>query len=62
MRTALIIGHDPGLSGLVFELSGTEFPMKTSSVAVLRGSGEWIDVGAEWARLERVETPRGLAD
>jgi phosphohistidine phosphatase len=60
--TALLIGHDPGLSALVFELSGTEFPMKTSSVALLRGQGDWLDAGPEWARLERVETPRGSAD
>jgi phosphohistidine phosphatase len=59
VETALLIGHDPSLSALVFELSGTEFPMKTSSVAVLRGDGEWVDAGPEWARLAMVETPRG---
>jgi phosphohistidine phosphatase len=57
--TVLLIGHDPGLSALVFELSGTEFPMKTSSVAVLHGGDSWVDAGREWARLAMVETPRG---
>jgi phosphohistidine phosphatase len=59
VETALLIGHDPALSALVFELSGTEFPMKTSTVAVLRSDGDWVDAGPEWARLAMMETPRG---
>jgi phosphohistidine phosphatase len=56
---ALLIGHDPGLSALVFGLSGADFPMRTSSVAVLRATGSWVDAEPEWARLAMFETPRG---
>lgn len=58
-RVALLIGHDPGLSALVLALSGTDFPMRTSSVAVLRADGSWVDAEPEWARLAMFETPRG---
>ena len=57
-RTVLIIGHNPGLEDLASELTGTQCALKTSSVAVLSGPGDWLEIGPGWATLEATETPR----
>jgi phosphohistidine phosphatase len=57
--TALLIGHNPGLGELVGAITDTEFEMKTSAIAVLRGEGEWTDVGPHWAALDLSAKPRG---
>jgi phosphohistidine phosphatase len=57
--TALLIGHNPGLSELVAELSGEELDLKTCSIAVLRGDGEWSAAGPGWASLTGSAKPRG---
>lgn len=57
-NTVLFIGHNPGLEDLVEDLSGSDCVLKTSSIAVLRGDGEWFDVGPGWAILEAAATPR----
>ncbi|HEX5407209.1 MAG TPA: histidine phosphatase family protein [Pseudonocardiaceae bacterium] len=55
--TALLIGHNPGLSEFVGEVSGSAVELKTSGVAMLRGEGEWADVG--WVLVESAK-PRGV--
>lgn len=57
--TVLLVGHNPGLTELVHELSGAGFEMKTSSIAVLRGDGDWADVSLG---LVTSQTPRGSAE
>jgi phosphohistidine phosphatase len=56
--TVLLIGHNPGLEDLVTELSRAECVLKTSSIAVLSGTGDWADVGPDWATLDTGVTPR----
>lgn len=58
VTTALLIGHNPGLSELVWELSRSEFGLKTAGIAVLRGEGGWLDVAPNWAELVESVTPR----
>lgn len=57
--TAVLVGHNPGLSELVRELTGELLELKTSSVAVLTWDGGWPDVWARGARLVTHATPRG---
>jgi phosphohistidine phosphatase len=57
--SALLIGHNPGLSELVGAVTDTEFELKTSAIAVLRGDGEWTEAGEHWATLTRSAKPRG---
>ncbi len=65
--TALVLGHEPGVSELVLILSGsasqrlrrrvaTKFP--TCAVAVLQTDREWADLGPGSAALERFTTPK----
>ena len=58
-RTALLIGHNPGLEDLVAELTGVECPLKTSSIAVLSSRFGWASAGVRWGRLDSTVTPRG---
>ena len=58
-RTALLIGHNPGLEDLVAELTGVECPLKTSSIAVLSSRFGWAAAGVRWGRLDGTVTPRG---
>lgn len=57
--TALLIGHNPGVTELVWELSRAEFGLKTAAIAVLRGEGEWLAAAPHWATLVDTETARG---
>lgn len=57
--TALFIAHNPGLEELVAALSGESCQLKTSSVAVLSGDGDWTDVAPGWATLAESATLRG---
>ncbi len=65
--TALLVGHEPGVSELVLTLAsmedrelrsrvGTKFP--TCSLAVLRSDRSWGSFRAGCAQLERFTTPR----
>lgn len=56
--TVLVVGHNPGLEDLVEVLTGAPRELKTSSIAVLSGRGDWAGIGPGWARLEAVGTPR----
>jgi len=57
--TAVLVGHNPGLSELVGTLTGDLLELKTSSVAVLTWQGGWPDVWARRASLVSHATPRG---
>jgi phosphohistidine phosphatase len=57
-RTVLLIGHNPGLEELVQDLAGAGCVLKTSSIAVLGGSGDWATVAPGWATLDAGATPR----
>lgn len=57
--TALLLGHNPGVTDLVTALSGGELEMRTSAVAVLELTGAWADAGSGRATLIDHATPRG---
>lgn len=58
-HTVLFVGHNPGLEEFVSLLSGEECTLKTSSIAVLAGSGDWSAVAPGWAELAHTAKPRG---
>lgn len=58
-RTVLFVGHNPGLEEFVSLLSGEECTLKTSSIAVLAGPGDWAAVAPGWGELARTAKPRG---
>jgi phosphohistidine phosphatase len=57
--TALLVGHNPGVAGLVAVLTGEEVEMKTSAIAVLGLTGSWVDAEPGRASLVDHVTPRG---
>ncbi|HEX2134097.1 MAG TPA: histidine phosphatase family protein [Actinophytocola sp.] len=57
--TAVLVGHNPGLTELVEEVSGQAVELATSAVAVMRWGGTWADVWARRATLVAQATPRG---
>ena len=66
VETAVLIGHEPALSGLILALAhlnertdrvATKFP--TSGLAVLEFDGAWADLDRQGAELTRFEIPRG---
>lgn len=57
--TALLIGHNPGLSELVNELTGKRIELKTSGIAVLHADREWSAAQRGWAKLANSAKPRG---
>jgi phosphohistidine phosphatase len=57
--TALLVGHNPGVAGLVGALTGEEPEMKTSAIAVVELDGPWSGAEPGRARLVEYATPRG---
>jgi phosphohistidine phosphatase len=57
--SAVLVGHNPGVSDLVALLSGEEPGMRTSAVAVLELAGPWTNAAPGAARLVAHATPRG---
>ena len=57
--SALLVGHNPGVTGLVTSLTGEKLQMKTSAVAVLGLTAPWVDTGPGRATLIDYATPRG---
>lgn len=75
VRTALIIGHNPGIEQAMRELAAKERlgeessekelrrmrkKVPTGAVAMFRWDGEWADLGPETANLERFVRPKDL--
>lgn len=58
VRTVLLVAHNPGLEDLVVQLTHVGCVLKTSSIAVLSGPGDWSDVVSGWATLDTEVTPR----
>jgi phosphohistidine phosphatase len=58
MRTVLFVGHNPGLESLVSALARTHSRMKTCSIAVLSGPGEWSQIAPGCATLDTTKTFR----
>ncbi|HET7735819.1 MAG TPA: histidine phosphatase family protein [Nocardioidaceae bacterium] len=56
--TVAMVGHNPGLEGLVTLLTGQWQPMPTSAVAVIDLEGRWADAGAG-ASLRTAGRPPG---
>jgi len=59
VRAALLLGHNPGVAGLVAALTGEEPEMKTSAIAVVELDGPWSGAEPGRARLVEYATPRG---
>lgn len=57
--TAVLVGHNPGLSHLVTALAGQRHELKTSGIAVLTWPGEWADARSAPVTLADVAKPRG---
>lgn len=57
LRVVVLVGHNPGLEGLVRRLTGETVAMKTSAVAVVDVPGEWGSAGEEWAALRTAGRP-----
>jgi phosphohistidine phosphatase len=57
----LLVGHNPGVSDLVFSLTGEHVELKTSAIAVLGVTGSWADAAPGRVRLIEHATPRGSA-
>ena len=55
----LLVGHNPGVSDLVFSLTGEHVELKTSAIAVLDVTGSWADAAPGRVRLVEHATPRG---
>ncbi|RKS68041.1 phosphohistidine phosphatase [Motilibacter peucedani] len=53
-----LVGHNPGLSLLVGELTSEPSDLATSSVAVVEVPSAWADTPAFACRLVSLETPR----
>ena len=51
VRTAVLVGHNPGIEELVGTLTGTWVQMPTSAVAVIGVAGTWSDAGASTEQL-----------
>lgn len=57
--TAVLVGHNPGVSQLITALSGERTELSTSGIAVLTWSGEWADAGNVPVTLDETAKPRG---
>lgn len=57
--TALLVGHNPEVSGLTSELSGEDVDLSTAAIALLSASQPWSAAGEGWARLTRTVTAHG---
>lgn len=59
VSTAVLVGHNPGVSELVETVAGYAAEFKTSAVAVLSWGGAWADVWGRSAEMVTQATPRG---
>lgn len=54
VRTVLLVGHNPGLSLLLEQLTGATSALRTSSIAMIDARDDWAG-----ATLRMLATPRG---
>ena len=57
IETVALVGHNPGLQGLVSLLTGEWTPMPTSALAVIMVSGSWSTAGDHPAALRASGRP-----
>jgi phosphohistidine phosphatase len=55
--TAVLVGHNPGIEGLVSLLTGESVPMPTSALAVIGMTGSWSTAGHSLAALRASGRP-----
>lgn len=62
VKTLMMIGHNPGLEELVFELGRLYEPMPTAAIAQFDlGDDDWIRIRRPWkARLVAIYRPKNL--
>jgi phosphohistidine phosphatase len=62
-NTVLIVGHNPGLEGLIDELTDAfDTLLKTCSLAVLEGEADtWAELSSDSCRLVRLIHPKEIA-
>ena len=54
----VLVGHNPGLSLLVEDLTSEVLELPTSGIAVLEAPGDWTDVGPRECTLVALHTAR----
>ena len=60
-KTALLVGHNPGLESLIYHLTGVFEPMQTAALAVIELDIEsWGDVNGGTGTLSAIYRPREL--
>lgn len=57
--TVVLVGHNPGVSELVAELTGEPVEMPTAALAVVELAGTWSGVGAGSGTLVTTRSGRG---
>jgi phosphohistidine phosphatase len=57
LDTVVLVGHNPGLEGLVDRLTGEPARMTTSALAVIALTGSWQDAGRTTATLRASGRP-----
>ncbi len=63
LRSVMLIGHNPGMEGLIYYLTGAVEPMPTAAIATIELSNEnWSEIGTGMSRLACVLRPRQLMD
>lgn len=61
VRSVMLVGHNPGLEGLVRYLTGELEPMSTASLAVIDlGIEHWNEVGPGKGSVRHVARPKDL--
>ena len=55
--TVILVGHNPGVSELVAELTGEQVEMPTAALAIIELPGPWADARAGSARLVTAGRP-----
>ena len=59
--TVMLVGHTPGVDGLIRVLTDEIVPMPTAAIAYMESSAElWSDIAQERAQLVRVFRPKEL--
>jgi len=62
-NSAMVVGHNPGMEGLIRYLTGELAPMPTAALAVIDlDVDRWSDVGQQAGRLIEVLRPKEVGD
>ncbi len=62
IKSALIVGHNPGLEGLIYHLTGEVSPMPTAALAVIELDVKaWHLIGGMSGKLSNTIRPKDIA-